>query len=55
MSDTHIKGILWTFVGALLFFWFFSLAVNSFYNSEHNPTVYHYKVCPAPTGGSGGR
>lgn len=46
-----IHGILWTVACTLLFFWFFSLAVRSFINAEHQKTIYTHKFCPVHYGG----
>lgn len=55
MKREVIHGILWTVACTLLFFWFFSVAVRSFLDAQHQVTIYKHKVCPASSFGFGGK
>lgn len=48
---------LWAVAAAIILTWILAYASISYQNAMHNPVIYHYKykVCPAPTGGTGGR
>jgi hypothetical protein len=46
-----LQAALWTVAFAFLFTWLVAFASKGLIEDQHNPVIYHYKVCPAPPSG----
>lgn len=47
MKSQVLHSALWTVAFSVLFFWLISFAAIGLTDAQHNPTIYHYKLCPA--------